>query len=79
MTWAVGQEQFSDAAKTDFAKGADGWLVAYARARGRVVVTHEALSLDVKKKIPIPNVCRAFSVPYVNTFEMMRQLGMKWS
>jgi len=79
MTWVVNQGQFSDAAKVDFAKGADGWLVAYARTHGRVVVTHEALSLDIKKKVPIPNVCRAFHVSYVNTFTMMRQLGMRWA
>jgi hypothetical protein len=79
MTWAMGQSQFSDAAKSDFAKGADGWLVAYAKVHGRVIVTHEALSLDIKKKIPIPNVCQAFNVRYVNTFEMMRELGMKWA
>jgi hypothetical protein len=79
MTWAIGQSQFSDAAKTDFAKGADGWLVAYAKVRGRTIVTHEALSLDIKKKIPIPNACQAFNMPYVNTFGMMRALGMKWA
>jgi len=79
MRWANSQSQFSDAAKADFAKGADGWLVAYDKVHGRVVVTHEALSLDIKKKIPIPNVCQAFNVSYVNTFEMMRELGMKWS
>jgi len=79
MTWAFVQVQFSDAAKADFAKAADGWLVAYARARRRVVVTHEALKLDIKKKVPIPNVCEAFGVPYVNTFEMMRKLGLRWS
>ncbi|MCL6576098.1 MAG: DUF4411 family protein [Kyrpidia sp.] len=28
-------------AKADFAGGADGWLVAFARTRGYVVVTHE--------------------------------------
>jgi len=79
MAWAVGQRQFSDAAKVDFARSADGWLVAYAKARDRIVVTHEALSLDIKKKVPIPNVCRAFGVRYVNTFQMMRELGLKWA
>src|SRR5438067_590588 len=31
ITWAQTQAQFSQAAKSDFASGADGWLVAFAR------------------------------------------------
>ena len=79
MKWVNAQPQFSHAAKADFARGADGWLVALARAKRRVVVTHEVLNLDVRRKIPIPNVCQAFDVPYVNTFEMMRRLGVRWT
>lgn len=60
-----------------FANGADGWLVAYARAKGHVVVTHEQLSADVRRKVPIPNVCNAFGVRYVDTFEMLRELGVR--
>lgn len=79
MTWVQAQNQFSAAAKADFANGADGWLVAYARAKGCVVVTQEVLAPDARRKVPIPNVCQAFDVPFVNTFEMLRALGVQFS
>ena len=41
MEWVQNQTQFTDAAKDEFASGADGWLVAYAKNNGLVVVTHE--------------------------------------
>jgi len=79
MTWVQGQDQFSDAAKADFARGADGWLVAYAKAKGCIVVTLEVIKPDIKWKVPIPNVCQTFGVQFVNTFEMLRRLGVKWT
>ncbi|MGB9780655.1 DUF4411 family protein [Caldanaerobacter sp.] len=78
IKWVQAQNQFSDKAKYDFAGGADGWLIAYAKAKGCVVVTHEEFKSDIKRKVPIPNVCRAFNVPYINTFEMLRSLGIKF-
>ncbi len=79
MTWVQAQEQFSDAAKADFATGADGWLVAYARCKGLKVVTHELPATDARRKVPIPNVCDAFGVNYGDTFEMLRELGVRFS
>lgn len=78
MAWIYGQRQFSDAAKADFANGADGWLVAYSKVRGCVVVTHEMPAPDARRKIPVPNVCEAFGVPYLDTFEMLRALGIRF-
>lgn len=77
MAWVVGQSQFTDAAKREFADGADGWLIAYAKVRGCVVVTLEQPSRDVRRRVPIPNVCAEFDVRYLDTFEMLRQLGMR--
>jgi len=79
MGWVYAQSQFSEEAKTDFAAGADGWLVAYAICKGRVVVTHEALDPGVRRKVPIPNVCEAFGVSYVDTFAMLRTLGVRFT
>jgi Domain of unknown function (DUF4411) len=79
MNWVSQQGQFSDAAKAEFAQGADGWLVAYAQAKGHVVVTHEVLDLNVRKRVPIPNICQALRVAWVDTFAMMRELGLRWS
>ena len=79
MKWVQGQGQFFDAAKAEFASGADGWLVAYAAARGVIVVTHEELAADARKKVPIPNVCQALDVRYVDTFRMLRELGVRFA
>jgi len=78
MTWVQRQSQFSDAAMAGFASGADGWVVAYAKTKGCVVVTHELPAPDAKRKVPIPNVCQAFNVPFVDTFEMLRSLGVRF-
>jgi predicted nucleic acid-binding protein len=79
MTWAQEQSQYTDAAKAELANEPDGWLVAYAIARGRIVVTHEVLAPDAKSRVPIPNVCEAFGVKYVDTFKMLRELGVRFS
>ncbi|HUU10591.1 MAG TPA: DUF4411 family protein [Phycisphaerae bacterium] len=78
MEWVQSQDQFFAAAKAEFASKADGWLVAYATAKGYVVVTQEVLNADVKRKVPIPNLCEAFNVPCINTFSMLRNLGVRF-
>ncbi|OHB37300.1 MAG: twitching motility protein PilT [Planctomycetes bacterium GWA2_50_13] len=80
MQWAYGQTQFDDAAKAEFAStdNADAWLVAYALAKGCVLVTQEQFARDARNRIPLPNVCQAFGVHPVNTFEMLRTLGVRF-
>lgn len=78
MNWVQTQEQFSNAAKANFARGADGWLVAYARVHGCILVTHEVLDLNTRRQVPIPNVCLGFGVPFIDTFEMLRALGIRF-
>ena len=77
MAWSQNQAQFTEAAKAEFAGVADGWLIAYALAKGCVVVTHEQFDPNIKRKVKIPNACQAFGVPYTDTFHMMRALGVK--
>ena len=79
MSWVQAQDQFLDAAKADFAAVADGWLVAYAKAKEHIVVTHELPATDARKKVPIPNICDALGVSYVDTFAMLRELGVRFS
>ena len=79
MSWVQAQDQFLDAAKADFAAVADGWLVAYAKTKENIVVTHELPATDARKKVPIPNVCDALGVSYVDTFTMLRELGVRFS
>lgn len=75
MTWVQWQTQFLPTAKADFAAKADGWLVAYAKAHGLKLVTHEQSNPAVKRKVPMPNICDAFGVQYEDTFDMLRALG----
>jgi hypothetical protein len=79
MVWAHGQQQFTAGAKAEFARkeNADPWVIAYAIAKGFVVVTHEQFDPNITVKIPIPNACRAFGVQYVDTFQMLRDLGIR--
>jgi hypothetical protein len=79
MGWIQVQNQFTNGAKADFANGADAWLVAYAKVKDCVVVTHEVPAPDAKTRIPIPNACQAFGVPFVDTFEMLRRLGVQFA
>jgi len=72
------EAQFAPAARAEFATVADGWVVAFARVNGLIVVTHEDYAPDAKKKVPIPNVCLEFDVEYVNTFEMLEDLKVKF-
>jgi len=77
IAWVNKQAHFTEPAKADFASGADGWLIACAMVKGAVVVTHEEFARDAKNKVKIPNVCQAFGLHYVNTFEMLRLLHIQ--
>ena len=74
--WVQSQGQFTQAATDEFARVADGWLVAYAQAHpDHVVVTMEERADHAKKKVPLPNVCLHFGVRYTDTFTMLKELG----
>lgn len=77
VQWVETEQQYRTAARTDFADGADGWLVAYAMAHGRIVATNEKATPESKVRVPLPNVCVAFDVEYVGLFEMLRRLGVR--
>ena len=79
INWAQHNAQFTDAAKAEFAGAADPWLVAYARVKTCVTVTLEQPEPYLRKKIKLPDVCRAFNVRFINTFEMLRELGVCFS
>lgn len=79
MVFVNGQDQYTDAAKADFSRvdNADAWIVAYALAKGHCVVTHEQFDPNARAKVPMPNVCRPLSVPWTDTFQMLRDLGIR--
>lgn len=78
LKWSTEHPQFNASAKSKFARtdNADPWLVAHAIATKCTVVTEEVYNFDIKKDIPVPNVCKQFNVPYMNTFTMLRELNI---
>ena len=76
--WVQQQARFTQEAKAEFAAKADAWLIAYAKAKNLVLVTHEAPAPDSRRRVPIPSVCEAFDVSYVDTFTMLRDLQARF-
>ena len=77
---ATANSQFTQEAKAEFADfdNADAWVVAGAKARGAVVVTHEVLDPHAKKRIKLPNACDALGVLHVDTFDMLRKVSARF-
>ena len=78
QTWVRGNAQFLSQAKDEFARVADGWLAAYAKVHGAIVVTQEVFDPNVRKRVPLPNVCKKFDVTHRNMFEMLGELGVRF-
>ncbi len=79
MGWVNGQDQFFPFAKEEFAQVADGWLVAFAKVEGLTLVTHEQFEPQTRKRVPIPNVCKFAGIQWVDTFQMLRALGVRFT
>jgi hypothetical protein len=62
----------------DFLGGADPWLIATAMSCSATLVTHEQYNPHTKRKLLIPNVCEAFEVNCMNTFELLHQLEARF-
>ena len=76
--WVERNAQFLPAALDEFARGADGWLAAYALVSGTVLVTNEVYDPNVRRRAPLPNLCEEFNIPYLNTIEILRQLDTRF-
>lgn len=78
MQWVQSEARFTADAKAEFAEKADGWLIAYAKKHGLILVTHEGFNPDRKNKVLIPVVCKLFGVHYTDTFGMLRALKVQF-
>jgi hypothetical protein len=76
VAWAQSEEQYNQIAKDRFMEddNADTWVIAIARAKDYTIVTHEVFDQNIKKSIPIPNVCESFDIEYCDTFDMLRRM-----
>ncbi len=55
---------------------ADPWVIAHAIAEGATVVTKEGFA---PRRIKIPDVCQAYSVPCIDDTQFVRDIGLKFS
>jgi len=58
---------------------ADPWVIAHAMAENAIVVTKEIFEHNPTKRIKIPNVCEAMGVEWMDDFEFIRTLGLKFT
>jgi hypothetical protein len=65
-------------AKGRFLAKADPLLIATAMVSGATVVTQEKEAPQATSSVKIPDVCRAFGVPCVNTFDLLRTRGAQF-
>ena len=65
-------------ARRRFLDRADPWVIAHARAKGGSVVTLEPIVPRASQQVKIPNVCDRLNVRFINTYDMLRELGVSW-
>ena len=59
---------------------ADPWVIAHAINENATVVTKEEKVTALNtKKIKIPNVCENMNIRWINDFDMITELGIKFS
>ena len=78
MLWVTHHPQYQAEAKTQFASGADGWLVAHGIVTGQTVVTNEQPRPESRRVIKLPDVCHGFNVQFEDTFAMLHSLGVQY-
>lgn len=71
-------QKFTQAALAQFTgNNADYLLVAFARAYGCTVVTQEVSAPMGRRRVKIPDACKAMGAAVTTTFEMMRRCGAR--
>lgn len=62
-----------------FRSASDPWVIAHAMAEGAIVVTKEEYETNPTDRIKIPNVCEGMELEWIDDFELIRRLGIKFS
>ena len=75
----VTQRYPNNYARRRFLDRADPWVIAHAVAQGGAVVTLESRVGSNSLQVKIPNVCDNIPVECINTYDMLRQLGVSWN
>ena len=59
---------------------ADPWVIAHAINENAIVVTkEEKVTAMNSKRIKIPNVCDNMNVSWINDFQMIEELGIRFN
>ncbi|MCV9388944.1 DUF4411 family protein [Reichenbachiella ulvae] len=59
---------------------ADPWIIAHSLVEGATVVTKEEKVTQLNsKRIKIPNVCDNMNVRWINDFEFLKEVGIRFS
>ncbi len=78
--WTMHRDRpYMQAARAAFFNAADYYLVAQALGLGHEVVTFEQPRPEAKKRVLIPDACKALGVPYREAFGLYRQLGLRFN
>lgn len=59
--------------------GGDPWVIAHAMAEGAIVVTKESYEENSPTKVRIPNVCENMDVEWIDEFEFLKRIGIKFT
>ncbi len=68
--------RFQERWRREFFACADPWIIAYAKVVEGTVVTMERPA-SAGSKVKIPDICDAVSVPWINTYSMLRSLSVQ--
>ena len=79
MIWLQRRPTYFENAKAKFAADADGWLVAYARVHGAVVVTDEQRAPASGGEVRLPDARDQVGVERDSTFSMLRVLDVPFN
>ncbi len=71
----MGNTHYTQPAKEEFFDLADSWLVAKSRALGITIVTEERSNPQKRNQIYIPDICKMYGIPCINTISLIRELG----
>lgn len=77
MNWAQSNTVYKPEAIAEFAQVADAYLVATAAAKGYTLVTNETADPMCRRRVKIPDACKALGVRSCDLNTVLRELGIR--
>lgn len=76
QNWAASRNHYTEAALHDFADVADAYLVAVASAKQMRLVTYETPDEHSRRRVKIPDACKALGVTWCDLNAVLRDIGI---